>query len=100
MHPEVAHIKPERLPGDNYPGSCPFHGSCIEGMSNAKAVADRLDILPSLLYTIDDDHPIWNIQAYYIAQLCAAIICLTSVRRIVIGIQSAIDLAQSVVMEN
>jgi len=148
MHPEGGHIKCERLPGDNYPGNCPFHGSCIEGMSNAKAVADRLDILPSLLYTIDDNHPIWNIQAYYIAQLCVAIICLTSVQRIVIGgglmkrkglfehirkhvqqilnsyinipaimqnideyicpsklgdligIQSAIDLAQSVVMEN
>jgi fructokinase len=148
MHPEGAHIKSERLSGDNYPGSCPFHGSCIEGMSNAKAVADRLDILPSLLYTIDDNHPIWNIQGYYIAQLCVAIICLTSVQRIVIGgglmkrkglfehirkhvqeilnsyinipaimqnideyicpsklgdligIQSAIDLAQSVVMEN
>jgi fructokinase len=85
MHPEGAHVKSERLPGDTYPGCCPFHGSCVEGMSNARAVADRLDILPSLLNTIPDDHPVWNIQAYYIAQLCAAIVYLTSVRRIVIG---------------
>jgi fructokinase len=85
MHPEGAHIKSERLSSDNYPGCCPYHGACIEGMSNAKAVADRLNILPSLLNTIPDDHPVWNIQAYYIAQLCTAIIYLTSVQRIIIG---------------
>ncbi len=85
MHPEGAHIKCERFPGDDYPGDCPYHGSCIEGMSKAKAVADRLKIAPSLLSTIHDDDPVWNIQAYYIAQLCASVIYLTSVKRIVIG---------------
>ncbi|UJR35247.1 hypothetical protein I4U23_028011 [Adineta vaga] len=85
MHPEGAHIKCERIAGDDYPGDCPYHGSCIEGMCKAKAVADRLNIMPSLLSTIPDDHPVWNIQAYYIAQLCASVIYLTSVKRIIIG---------------
>jgi fructokinase len=85
MHPEGAHIKCERFPGDDYAGDCPYHGACIEGMSNAKSAADRLGILPSLLSTIHDDHPVWNTQAYYIAQLCAAVIYLTSVKRIIIG---------------
>lgn len=85
MHPEGAHIKCERFPGDDYPGNCPYHGSCIEGMSCAKAVADRLGISPSLLSSIPDDNPVWNIQAYYIAQLCASVIYLTSVKRIIIG---------------
>ena len=85
MHPEAAHIKCERCPGDDYPGDCPFHGACIEGMSNAKSAADRLGILPSQLSTIADDHPVWNTQAYYIGQLCAAVIYVTSVKRIVIG---------------
>jgi fructokinase len=85
MHPEAAHIKCERLSGDDYPGDCPYHGACIEGMCNAKSAADRLGILPSQLSSIDDDHPVWNVQAYYIAQLCAATIYLTSVKRIVIG---------------
>jgi fructokinase len=85
MHPEGAHIKCERFPGDNYPGDCPFHGSCIEGMSDAKSAADRLGITPNLLSTIPDDNPVWNVQAYYIAQLCASVIYLTSVKRIVIG---------------
>lgn len=85
IHPEGAHIKSERYSDDIYPGCCPFHGSCIEGMSNAKAIADRLHISPNQLHTIPNDHPIWNLQAYYIAQLCTAIIYLTSVRRIVIG---------------
>jgi fructokinase len=85
MHPEGAHIKCERFPGDTYPGDCPYHGACIEGMSNAKSVADRLGILPSLLSSIPDDNNVWNIQAYYVAQLCASIIYLTSVKRIIIG---------------
>ncbi|CAF0969618.1 unnamed protein product [Rotaria sordida] len=85
LHPEGAHIKPEHISGDDYPGCCPYHNSCIEGMSCAKAVADRLNILPSQLNTIPDDHPVWNIHAYYIAQLCASIIYLTSIQRIIIG---------------
>lgn len=85
MHPEAAHIKCERCPGDDYPGNCPYHGSCIEGMSCAKAISDRLGISSSLLGTIPDDHPVWNIEAYYIAQLCCAVIYLTSVKRIIIG---------------
>jgi fructokinase len=85
MHPEGAHIKCERCPGDDYAGDCPYHGACIEGMCNAKSAADRLGIVPSQLSSIPDDHPVWNIQAYYIAQLCAAIIYLTSAKRIIIG---------------
>ncbi|CAF0761704.1 unnamed protein product [Adineta steineri] len=85
MHPEGAHIKCERFAGDDYAGDCPYHNSCIEGMSKAKAVADRLKISPNLLSKIPDDDPVWNIQAYYIAQLCASVIYLTSVKRIIIG---------------
>lgn len=85
MHPEAAHIKCERCPGDDYPGNCPYHGACIEGMSCAKAISDRLGISPDLLGTIPDDNPVWNIEAYYIAQLCCAVIYLTSVKRIIIG---------------
>ncbi|CAF3723356.1 unnamed protein product [Adineta steineri] len=85
MHPEGAHIKCERFAGDDYAGDCPYHNSCIEGMSKAKAVADRLKISPNLLSKVPDDDPVWNIQAYYIAQLCASVIYLTSVKRIIIG---------------
>lgn len=85
MHPEGAHIKCERYPGDDYPGDCPYHGACIEGMCDAKSAADRLGIKPSELSTVPDDHPVWDTQAYYIAQLCCATIYLTSVKRIIIG---------------
>lgn len=85
MHPEGAHIQSQRYVGDEYPGCCPFHLACIEGMACAKAVADRLNLHPLTLHLVDHDHPVWKIQAYYIAQLCVAIICLTSVQRIVIG---------------
>ena len=32
-----------------------------------------------------DDHPVWNIAAYYLAQLAASLVLLTSVERIVFG---------------
>lgn len=85
MHPEGGHIVCQRLAGDDYPGDCPYHGACIEGMTNAKAVADRAGITPNLLATLSDDHPVWNVHGYYLAQFCAALIYLTSVKRIVIG---------------
>ncbi|CAF0878699.1 unnamed protein product [Rotaria sp. Silwood1] len=85
MHPEGAHLQCKPFPHDEYESNCPYHKSCIHGMSNAKAVADRLGILPNELNKVSDDDSVWNVQAYYIAQLCAAIIYLTSVQRIVIG---------------
>lgn len=85
MHPEGAHIKCERFPTDDYPGNCPYHGACIEGMSKAQAVAERAGVSTSELGHLPDDHPVWNTHAYYIAQLCACVIYLTSVKRIIIG---------------
>ncbi|CAF1018206.1 unnamed protein product [Didymodactylos carnosus] len=85
LHPEGGHLKCLKFPGDNYEGNCPFHQSCVEGLINSKAIADRLQIEPSKLSTVPDDNPIWNLQAYYLAQLCAAIVCLISAEKIFIG---------------
>ncbi|MGN6848990.1 MAG: ROK family protein [Sphingomicrobium sp.] len=32
-HCELGHIRVARLPGDTFPGSCPFHGDCVEGLA-------------------------------------------------------------------
>lgn len=64
-HPEMGHIHVKRLPEDNYAGACPYHKDCLEGLAAGPSLEARTGTkgqeLPS-------DHPIWDMQAYYIAQ--------------------------------
>lgn len=41
VHPEIGHMAVPRLAGDDYPGLCPFHHDCLEGMAGGPAVAAR-----------------------------------------------------------
>jgi fructokinase len=41
VHTELGHVHVPRQQGDEYPGRCPFHGDCLEGMACGPAVAER-----------------------------------------------------------
>ncbi len=41
VHAEMGHVVVPRLPGDDYPGGCDFHGDCLEGMAAGPALAAR-----------------------------------------------------------
>ncbi len=41
VHPEMGHVLVERQPGDDFPGNCPFHGDCLEGMAAGPAIEER-----------------------------------------------------------
>src|SRR5947209_2755033 len=41
-HCELGHIRVARLQGDDWPGSCPYHGDCVEGLASGPALQARL----------------------------------------------------------
>ena len=42
IHPEMGHIRiPHNWEQDPFPGSCPFHGDCLEGLANGPAMGKR-----------------------------------------------------------
>jgi fructokinase len=82
-HCELGHIRVARLAGDEVPGSCPFHGDCVEGLAAgpslvARVGADRMNVLSS-------DDGVWQSVGWAVAQLCHAIVCAAAPRAIAIG---------------
>lgn len=83
LHPEAGHIFVPRHPSDtDFAGVCRFHGGCVEGLASATALAARWGVDPAEL---PDDHPAWDIEAHYLAHLCAILMLTASVRRVVLG---------------
>jgi len=81
-HCELGHIRVVRLPGDDFPGSCPFHGDCVEGLAAGPSLKAR-GIEDASQLTADD--AVWRSVAWAIAQLCHAIVCAAAPRAIAIG---------------
>jgi len=65
-HTELGHIPVTRVDGDDYPGNCPFHRDCLEGMASGPAMADRWGTSGEDL----TDLRAWELEATYLAQLC------------------------------
>lgn len=82
-HCELGHIRPPRLPDDAWPGSCPFHGDCVEGLVSGPALQARLGGRDTTKLAPDD--PVWEPAAWALAQLCHVIVCAAAPRAIAIG---------------
>jgi fructokinase len=85
MHPEAGHLIAGVKPGDTYPGGCPFHKNCIEGMVNSNALAARAGVQPSELSTLPDSHWVWEIAGYYLGVLCVNLTYTLSPDVIILG---------------
>jgi fructokinase len=83
IHPEMGHIRiPHDYQVDPFPGSCPFHGDCLEGLASGKAMEERWGKPPE---EIAPDHPAWELEANYLALGVFNFICTLSPQRIIIG---------------
>ena len=81
-HSELGHIPVRRIPGDDFPGRCPFHGDCLEGMACGPAIAARWGVDPSKANERED---IWQMEASYLAQLVRVLVYSFAPDRIVFG---------------
>lgn len=81
-HPEVGHIPVKRHPEDHYSGFCPYHGDCLEGLAAGPSLESRTGIKGQALPL---DHPVWDIQAYYLAQALVTYTLTFSPEIIILG---------------
>ena len=81
-HSEMGHIPVRRVAGDDYPGCCPFHGDCLEGMACGPAIAQRCGLDPS---SIDNDDDVWRVEAAYLVQMVRVLAYSFAPERIVFG---------------
>jgi fructokinase len=83
IHPEVGHLRvPHDMAADPFPGACPVHGDCWEGLASGGAIAERWGTAPPRLR---DDHPAWALEAEYLALGILSIVSVVSPERIVVG---------------
>lgn len=80
---EMGHVRiPHSRELDPFPGICPFHGDCFEGLANGPAIEKRLGVTGAM---IPDDDPYWEIEADYIASALMNYILTLSPKKIVLG---------------
>ena len=81
-HGEAGHMRVARMRGDTYPGWCPFHGDCIEGLIAGPALAERFGCKGEELPA---DGPQWDLFVHDLAGLLHNLVVALAPERIAIG---------------
>jgi fructokinase len=82
LHPELGHMRiPHDRVADPFPGSCPYHGDCFEGLASGEAMRQRWG---RGAHELDDEAP-WELEAQYLALGLVNVICALSPERIILG---------------
>lgn len=83
IHPEMGHIRiPHDRDQDPFPGSCPFHGDCLEGLAAGPAIEARWGRRAE---SLPPKHPAWSLEAGYLASGVVNLICCLFPQRIILG---------------
>ena len=81
-HCEAGHLRVPRRADDPFPGVCPFHGDCVEGLASGPAISARAG---APAQTLASDHPAWDGVVQALAGLCHNLIFTVSPQRILVG---------------
>lgn len=81
-HQELGHIRPVRLGGDDWIGTCPFHGACLEGLASGPAIAARAGRKAEDLAA---DDLVWENVVHALGQLLHTLVLTGVPRRVVMG---------------
>lgn len=83
MHPEWGHVLVSRHEEDPMlHGVCPYHPNCVEGFASGPSMQTRWG-MPAK--DLPDDHRAWDLEAYYLGQLCAIAVMTVSPEKILLG---------------
>ncbi|MCS6908481.1 MAG: ROK family protein [Anaerolineales bacterium] len=83
LHPEMGHIRiPHDRERDPFPGCCPYHGNCLEGLASGEAIRRRWG---KEAQNLAPDHPAWELEAEYLALAMSNFIFTLSPQRILLG---------------
>jgi fructokinase len=83
LHPEMGHLRiPHNRELDPFPGICPFHEDCFEGLASGPAIEARLGVSGA---RIPENDPFWTIEADYIASALMNYILTLSPKKIILG---------------
>jgi fructokinase len=82
-HPEVGHMRVPRHPEDSFPGVCPFHGDCLEGMASGTAIRSRWDVAADALGHALPDALVF--ESWYLAHAIASLCAIIPVDQVIVG---------------
>jgi fructokinase len=83
MHPEMGHVRvPHDWKRDPFPGCCPFHGDCLEGLAAGPAIERRWGAQGE---SLPAGHAAWELESDYLALGLVSWICTLSPQRIILG---------------
>ena len=81
-HPDSVTSASPRKFGDDWPGSCSFHGDCVEGLASGVAIGARAGMAA---HEVPEDDPAWEFAAHALSQLMHTLVLATAPRRILVG---------------
>jgi len=80
-HPETGHMRVNRLADDTYPGGCPYHGDCLEGLAAGPSLEARFG-QPE---TFAGNQSVLDLVCGYLAQGLANLVYTVAPERFIVG---------------
>ena len=83
VHSELGHYLMRQEAADPTPdGFCPYHKGCLEGVAAGPAMGKRWG---APAQELPPEHPAWDVESTYLAQMCVNAIMSLSPERIILG---------------